>query len=188
MTAASSEESVRTELETLLDRFFSPTATNDHRLQLNELLDSFAQQQGVWLWRYCVYFLQTSTNHHLLMYSLNLLENLVTYKWLSIDSAQRVELRQFLTSHLLAHHASLPRFLSNKFVKVITFIGRSDWPHEYPDFIRNILQVTSHLLSVVGILSFSLSSYILRLRILAAISVCSQLSNSIYSRCKLSSI
>ena len=74
----------------------------------------------------------------------------MTYKWLSIDPAQRVELRQFLPSHLLAHHASLPRFLSNKFVKVITFIGRSDWPHEYPDFIRNILQVTSHLLSVVG--------------------------------------
>ena len=79
----------------------------------------------------------------------------MTYKWLSIDSAQRVELRQFLTSHLLAHHASLPRFLSNKFVKVITFIGRSDWPHEYPDFIRNILQVTSHLLSVAGNLFLS---------------------------------
>ena len=72
-------------------------------------------------------------------------QNLVTYKWLSIDSTQRVELRHFLTSHLLTQHSSMPRFLSNKFVKVITFIGRSDWPHDYPEFLRNILQVKLHV-------------------------------------------
>lgn len=70
------------------------------------------------------------------------LQNLVTYKWLSFDSTQRVELRRFLTTHLLTHHSTMPRFLANKFVKVITFIGRSDWPHEYPDFLRNMLEVS----------------------------------------------
>ena len=100
LASQTSEESVRNDLEALLDQFFSPTVTNEQRINLStsidtpshplspslppsflpssfltdELLESFAQQQGVWLWRYCVYFLQTSTNEHLLMYSLNLLE------------------------------------------------------------------------------------------------------------------
>ena len=40
-TAASSEESVRKELEALLDRFFSPSATNEQRLKLSMSPHSF---------------------------------------------------------------------------------------------------------------------------------------------------
>ena len=42
---------------------------------LGQMLEGFAQQQGVW--RYCVHFVQHSRNEHLLMYSLNLLEVMV---------------------------------------------------------------------------------------------------------------
>lgn len=38
----------------------------------DKVLEGFAKQQGVW--RYCVYFLQHSSNEHVHMYSLNILE------------------------------------------------------------------------------------------------------------------
>lgn len=60
---------------------------------------------------------------------------------MSLEPSEKAELRQFLMEHLLRSHASLPAFVRNKLVKVIVFIGRSDWPHSYPEFLSHILQV-----------------------------------------------
>ena len=38
----------------------------------DKLLEEFSQQEGVW--HFCVYFLRHSSNQHVLMYSLNILE------------------------------------------------------------------------------------------------------------------
>ena len=73
------------------------------------------------------------------------LQNLVAYKWGSLEVGERGELRHFLMERLVSHHASLPPFVRNKIVKVIVFIGRSDWPQQYPEFLSHVFQVSDLL-------------------------------------------
>ncbi len=71
----------------------------------------------------------------------HLIQNLVTHIWISLDPAEKAELRHFLMQHLLRSHASMPSFVRVKLIKVVVFIGRTDWPHDYPEFLSHILQV-----------------------------------------------
>lgn len=127
------------QLEALLTRFFSNESTNEEKLEINKILESFGRQQEVW--KYCTYFLQQSVNPHVLMYSLNVLENTVTRLWPSLDSGEKGDLKCFLMDHLLLHYASLPAYLSNKFIKIIVLVGRVAWPHEYPEFFDQMMQL-----------------------------------------------
>ena len=61
--------------------------------------------------------------------------------WPSLDSGDKGDLRCFLMDHLLLHYASLPAYLSNKFIKIIVLVGRVAWPHEYPEFFDQMMQV-----------------------------------------------
>ncbi len=70
----------------------------------------------------------------------------MTHVWSSLDPAEKAELRHFLMEHLLQSHASLPPFIRNKLIKVVVLIGRSDWPHSYPEFLSHILQVKAVVL------------------------------------------
>ncbi|KAL5473099.1 hypothetical protein EMCRGX_G027544 [Ephydatia muelleri] len=131
------------QLEALLTRFFSNESTNEEKLEINKILESFGRQQGVW--KYCTYFLQQSANPHVLMYSLNVLESTVMRLWPSLDSGDKGDLRCFLMDHLLLHYASLPAYLSNKFIKIIVLVGRVAWPHEYPEFFDQMMQLCRSL-------------------------------------------
>jgi hypothetical protein len=52
-----------------------------------------------------------------------------------------VQLKAMLYQFALEHHQSAPNFIRNKLVKLVVDIARLDWPHFYPDFFSNILQV-----------------------------------------------
>lgn len=54
---------------------------------------------------------------------------------------ERVQLKATLYQFALEHHQSAPNFIRNKLVKLVVDIARLDWPHFYPDFFSNILQV-----------------------------------------------
>jgi Importin beta-related nuclear transport receptor len=54
---------------------------------------------------------------------------------------ERAQLKATLYQFALEHHQSVPNFIRNKLVKLIVDIARLDWPHFYPDFFSNILQV-----------------------------------------------
>ena len=68
-------------------------------------------------------------------------QNLVTHVWISLDAAEKAELRHFLMDHLISCHTSLPPFIRNKLIKVLVYVGRADWPHQYPEFFSHVLQV-----------------------------------------------
>lgn len=69
-----SKESVEN-LERLLGEFFSPSATNERKHEIETLLSSFSTQPGAW--RHCIYFMMLSNNQHVSMFCLATIE--VTY-------------------------------------------------------------------------------------------------------------
>ncbi|PSN44668.1 Exportin-6 [Blattella germanica] len=67
---------------------------------------------------------------------------LITKQWLGLMWEERAQLKTTLYQYALDHHhQSSPNFIRNKLVKLVVDIARLDWPHFYPDFFTNILQL-----------------------------------------------
>nr|XP_021491599.1 exportin-6 [Meriones unguiculatus] len=153
---ASEEASLRA-LESLMTEFFHDCTTNERKREIEELLNNFAQQVGAW--RFCLYFLSSTRNDYVMMYSLTVFENLINKMWLGVPSQDKMEIRSCLPKLLLAHHKTLPYFIRNKLCKVIVDIGRQDWPMFYHDFFTNILQlIQSPVTTPLGLIMLKTTS------------------------------
>ncbi|XP_058012882.1 exportin-6 isoform X2 [Ahaetulla prasina] len=155
-TMTSEEASLRA-LESLMTEFFHNCTTNERKREIEELLNNFAQQVGAW--RFCLYFLSSTRNDYVMMYSLTVFENLINKMWLGVPSQDKTEVRSCLPKLLLAHHKTLPYFIRNKLCKVIVDIGRQDWPMFYHDFFTNILQlIQSPVTTPLGLIMLKTTS------------------------------
>ncbi|XP_064886999.1 exportin-6 isoform X4 [Columba livia] len=153
---ASEEASLRA-LESLMTEFFHNCTTNERKREIEELLNNFAQQIGAW--RFCLYFLSSTRNDYVMMYSLTVFENLINKMWLGVPSQDKMEIRSCLPKLLLAQHKTLPYFIRNKLCKVIVDIGRQDWPMFYHDFFTNILQlIQSPVTTPLGLIMLKTTS------------------------------
>ncbi|XP_044928438.1 exportin-6 isoform X3 [Mustela putorius furo] len=140
-----------------MTEFFHDCTTNERKREIEELLDNFAQQLGAW--RLCLYFLSSTRNDYVMMYSLTVFENLINKMWLGVPSQDKMEIRSCLPKLLLAHHKTLPYFIRNKLCKVIVDIGRQDWPMFYHDFFTNILQlIQSPVTTPLGLIMLKTTS------------------------------
>ena len=81
-----------------------------------------------------------------ILFTVHLLQNLINKQWIGALPEDKTEVRRFLNEYLLSHHKKLPGYIRNKLVKVIVDIGRVDWPHFYPNFLSNIVEVSRHKL------------------------------------------
>ncbi|NXY86450.1 XPO6 protein, partial [Alcedo cyanopectus] len=151
------EEASLRALESLMTEFFHNCTTNERKREIEELLNNFAQQIGAW--RFCLYFLSSTRNDYVMMYSLTVFENLINKMWLGVPSQDKMEIRSCLPKLLLAHHKTLPYFIRNKLCKVIVDIGRQDWPMFYHDFFTNILQlIQSPVTTPLGLIMLKTTS------------------------------
>ncbi|KAK7833248.1 hypothetical protein U0070_017247 [Myodes glareolus] len=140
-----------------MTEFFHDCTTNERKREIEELLNNFAQQVGAW--RFCLYFLSSTRNDYVMMYSLTVFENLINKMWLGVPSQDKMEIRSCLPKLLLAHHKTLPYFIRNKLCKVIVDIGRQDWPMFYHDFFTNILQlIQSPVTTPLGLIMLKTTS------------------------------
>lgn len=122
-----------------MNEFFASSTSNQRKRDIEELLNNFSSQQGAW--QQCFYFLGHTRNEYVLMYTLSVFENLINRQWVGLQPAHKLEIRDGLTKFLLTNHKSMQLSIRNKLVKVIVCIGRLDWPHFYPDFFNNIIQL-----------------------------------------------
>ncbi|XP_076324683.1 LOW QUALITY PROTEIN: exportin-6-like [Tachypleus tridentatus] len=136
----SSDQSSLRALESLMTEFFSPSTTNGRKREIEELLNNFSYQEGAW--RHSLYFMSNTRNEYVIMYCLTMLEQLINKRWVGMLGQDKGEIRSTLYRFLLSHHSSVPPFIRNKLGKLVVDIGRLDWPHFYPDFFTNILQLT----------------------------------------------
>ncbi|XP_049807007.1 exportin-6-B isoform X3 [Schistocerca nitens] len=126
-------------LEALMNEFFAPETSNDRKREIETVLHDFSNQQGAW--KHCIYFMSHSSNQYVCMYSLNTIEKLITKQWLGLMWDERAQIKSMLYQFALEHHNTVPNFIRNKLVKLVVDIARLDWPHFYPDFFTNILQL-----------------------------------------------
>ncbi|PNF22047.1 Exportin-6 [Cryptotermes secundus] len=126
-------------LEALMNEFFAPGTSNERKKEIEGVLHNFSSQRGAW--KHCLNFMSHSTNQYVCMYSLTTIETLITKQWLGLMWEERAHLKATLYQFALEHHQSAPNFIRNKLVKLVVDIARLDWPHFYPDFFSNILQL-----------------------------------------------
>ena len=62
-------------LEALMDEFFSPATTNSRKAEIEKLLGSFSEQSTAW--KDCLYFLTSTSNQYVCMFSLTTLETFI---------------------------------------------------------------------------------------------------------------
>ena len=53
----------------------------------------------------------------------------------------QAEIRNHLNDFLIKKHDSVPGYIRNKAIKLIVDIAASDWPHFYPNFFTNLLEL-----------------------------------------------
>ena len=128
-------------LEGLMDEFFSAAASNSRKAEIEKLLGSFSEQATAW--KDCLYFLTSTSNQYVCMFSLTTLETFIHQRWVGMFGADRAEIRTTLNSFLSQHHTTAPQFIRNKLVKLIVDIARSDWPHFYPEFFSQMMSLVS---------------------------------------------
>ena len=75
-----------------------------------------------------------------------ILQGLVKKRWSGVPQMEKLEVRNVLSFYLMSNPQQLPAFVKNKLVKVLVDIGRQDWPHFYPDFFTNILEVCAEII------------------------------------------
>lgn len=130
-------ESLRS-LENLMNEFFHDLTSNQRKREIEEILNNFSKQNNCW--EQSLSYLTQTNNEFTQMYCLSVLENVISIKWLSLGP-EKCDLRQSIWKYLLTNHQTVPQYISNKTAKLLVNIARIDWPHVYPDFIQNILDL-----------------------------------------------
>uniref|UniRef100_H2Y847 Importin N-terminal domain-containing protein n=1 Tax=Ciona savignyi TaxID=51511 RepID=H2Y847_CIOSA len=128
-------------LERIMTEFFHPSTSNKRKREIEEQLNKFGNQNGAW--KHCLEIFTKTNNEYVMMYCLSVLENLVNKMWLGCDANSKSEIRRNLNHILMLQHKKVPMFITNKLIKVIVDIGRSDWPMFYPDFFTGLLHLAS---------------------------------------------
>ncbi|XP_012256638.2 exportin-6 [Athalia rosae] len=127
-------------LEQLMTEFFSPQTTNEQKRTIEHSLHEFASQINSW--RPCLHFLSSTNNRYVSMFALTTLETAIARRWLILSWEDRALVRS--TLYTLSLERGVTPFVRNKVVKLVVDIARHDWPHFYPDFFSNILQLLGH--------------------------------------------
>ncbi|XP_045536531.1 exportin-6 [Papilio machaon] len=126
-------------LEMLMCEFFAPSTNNFRKREIESMLENFSNGRGSW--KHCLLFLQKSQNQYVQMFILTTLENIINKLWISLSENERTEIRLTLWNELMAKHEVMLYFIRNKLASLMIAIARYDWPHEYPDFFTNIVEL-----------------------------------------------
>lgn len=136
---AQSEAELLKALEHLMEEFFNGSTTNARKHEIQTQLNSFSSQRESW--KPCIYFVANSTSQYVSMYSLSTIESVINRQWVSLEWEHRVQLKGALYTFFVEQDNSVPNAIRNKLAKLLVDIARFDWPHFYPDFFNNILQL-----------------------------------------------
>lgn len=71
----------------------------------------------------------------------NLFQNIINKQWMCLGWEDKTHLKSHLYGYVLENDKKLPLCIRSKLVKLVVDIARLDWPHFYPDFFANILQL-----------------------------------------------
>ncbi|XP_041979043.1 exportin-6 [Aricia agestis] len=137
--AASEIDEALASLEMLMSEFFAPTTNNFRKREIENMLENFSNARDSW--KHCLIFLQKSHNQYVLVYILTTLEKIINRQWIIMPENERTEIRLTLMNELMTKHKVMVYFIRNKLASLLVSIARYDWPHLYPDFFENIIEL-----------------------------------------------
>lgn len=126
-------------LESLINEFFVSITSNERKRQIEIILTEFSNAPNSWQMSF-LYFERT-TNEYTRMFCLTVIETFINHRWHTLSNEIRNSFRSSLWKHLFENHAFITTAIRNKFCKILVTIARYDWPHQYPDFMSNILEL-----------------------------------------------
>ncbi|CAG9561847.1 unnamed protein product [Danaus chrysippus] len=126
-------------LEILMSEFFAHTTNNFRKREIENILENFANRRDSW--KHCLLFLQKSQNQYVLMFILTTLEKIINRQWIHLSDNEKTEIRLTLMNELMTKHEVMLYFIRNKLAALLVAIARYDWPHLYPDFFSNIVEL-----------------------------------------------
>ncbi|KAF5293825.1 hypothetical protein FQA39_LY03310 [Lamprigera yunnana] len=133
------EEESLAALEHLMEEFFTHSTSNSRKHDIEAQLNTFSNQRDCW--KLCVYFLTHTSSQYVSMYALSTIESVINRQWVTLEWEHRVQLKSALYNYLIEQDVTAPHFLRNKLAKLIVDIARFDWPHFFPEFLSNTIQV-----------------------------------------------
>lgn len=120
-------------LERLMEEFFGHATGNERRNEIEHEFEVFKSRPDAWI--LCSYFIEHSSSHYVIMFSLSHLESVI-YKLDKVHLGARNEIRQIIQGYLFTSATNAPHFVREKYAKLLVDIAKLDWPHEYPDFMN----------------------------------------------------
>ncbi|KAK9883135.1 hypothetical protein WA026_001329 [Henosepilachna vigintioctopunctata] len=126
-------------LEQLMEEFFNQSTSNFRKHEIEQQLNAFKSSPHSW--KLCLYFITHTSSQYVVMFSLSMLETVIKQHWQNGDLNYKEQLRHVLYKYLIENGNQAPHFLREKYAKLLVDIAREDWPHLYPTFMDNILEL-----------------------------------------------
>eukprot|EP00127_Corallochytrium_limacisporum_P002933 Clim_evm22s143 gene=Clim_evmTU22s143 len=123
----------------VLSEFYDPSSSPSRKRELEANLEAFRHVPDAW--SQCLYFLQNTSNPNVLWYSASVLEYVAAQRWSALSTDNKTQIRSFLFPWLVNHGGTIPAFAQNKIMKALVSIAKNDWPWDYPDFYKNIMEL-----------------------------------------------
>uniref|UniRef100_A0A6A7G5Q6 Exportin-6-like n=4 Tax=Hirondellea gigas TaxID=1518452 RepID=A0A6A7G5Q6_9CRUS len=131
------------QLELVMTEFFTGNTSNERKREIEGHLNNMWLQPDAW--KHCLYCITHTSNEYVAMVCITALENLINRQLCgSLSSCQLTEIRQSILQCVMEKHTAMQNCVRNKLVKVVVDIARIQWPHNYPNFIEDIMLIGEH--------------------------------------------
>ena len=78
----------------------------------------------------------------IIWFGTSIYDHLLRSRWASVNTEIKKKIPHMLYSYLLQNQQNLKKFgfVEKPLCNIIVRFGKSDWPHDYPNFITDTLQ------------------------------------------------
>ena len=137
--------------------------------ELQNILVQF--QDNVQSWSRVDTILESSTQSQSKVLALNILSNTVQYKWMTLPNEQRMGIRTYIVEKIIklsadSTTAKQDKNTLNKLNFVLVQIVKHSWPHDWPDFINELVNsskasesIANNNMSILQLLSEEIFDY-----------------------------
>ncbi|ODV64326.1 exportin CRM1 [Ascoidea rubescens DSM 1968] len=127
-------------LDKIVDTFYKSSGSEQQTAQ--EILTKFKQHPNSW--ENAGLILEQSNDSRSKFIALSILENLIQTRWMALPNDQRLGIRNFLVNMIIAlceneDQFQAQRSLINKCDLTLVQILKKDWPHNWPQFIPELV-------------------------------------------------
>lgn len=133
----------------VVNAFYSGSGANQKEAQL--VLNQF--QEHPESWKRSDQILSSSTNSQSKYIALSCLNKLIQYRWKSIPEQERVGIRNFIVNMIISlcddeQVFESQRALINKIDLTLVLVLKQEWPHNWPQFIPEIVKSSTSSFNV----------------------------------------